>query len=245
VQTLTRDSNGGKMFGFGVAGGGQDQPGNTLFRTLPLMWMNGGGILSEDNQSVLVNSPESVAAIEMYTGFFKDGYAPPSTLENDGLALRRLFAAENIAIIQGSQAEYLLIKGDNPDLDIGVATLPHPEGKQPASILGGWNWIVPAQAPNKAETLKFLAFLSSPENIGFYTNTFPAVQSAFEQERHQNPELRGFRDMLQYARPQPPLANWSQMTQAYFESFQEALLGQPVQEAMDAAASRIQPLIGK
>src|SRR5690606_20459207 len=50
--------------GFAIAGGGE--VGNTIFRSMPFMWMNGGGIISEDGTQVLVNSPETVAAVEFY-----------------------------------------------------------------------------------------------------------------------------------------------------------------------------------
>jgi ABC-type glycerol-3-phosphate transport system substrate-binding protein len=244
AQTLTKTTERGQQYGYGVAGGGQDQPGNTLFRTLPLMWMNGGGILSDDFTKVTLNQPESVAAVQFYADFYtKHAVAPPSTLENDGLALRRLFIAESIAMIQASQADFLLIKQGNPDLNLGVARLPHPKDRDPAVILGGWNFIVPAEAPNKAETLQFLQFLSSTENIAYYTNTSPARRSGFDQPQHQRPDLVGFKQMLDYARRQPPLPEWSQIVQIYYDHFQEVLLGTPAQEAMDAAAAEIQPLL--
>ncbi len=77
--------------GFGITGGGE--VGNTLFRSLPFIWMNGGDIISPDMTKAVVNSPEAVKAVEFYTSFYKQGLAPKSTLENDGLALRRLFIA--------------------------------------------------------------------------------------------------------------------------------------------------------
>lgn len=61
AEALTRDGR----FGFAITGGGE--VGNTIFRSLPFIWMNGGAIISDDGTEVLVNSPETVAAVEFYT----------------------------------------------------------------------------------------------------------------------------------------------------------------------------------
>ena len=41
-------------YGFGITGGGE--VGNTLFRSLPFIWMNGGDIISPDLTKAVVNS---------------------------------------------------------------------------------------------------------------------------------------------------------------------------------------------
>lgn len=246
ARKLTRKTaSGQQQYGFGIAGGGEF--GNTVFRSLPFLWMNGGGIISDDMKEVTVNKPESVAAVKFYTDFLvKEKVAPPSTLENDGNALRRLFIAGTIAAYQSGQFDIGSIQKENPKIEIGVAPIPHPDGKPTAAILGGWNFVIPAAAKNKDEAAKLLAFLAKPENMGLYTDTFPARVSGMSLPRFQAPELRAFKDMLPSARPQPPVANWVQITQVYFNHVQEILLGgADVQKAMDAAAAEIKPLLPK
>ena len=63
-------------YGFGITGGGE--VGNTIFRSLPFIWMNGGDIITPDMTKAVVNSPEAVKAIEFYTNFYKQGLAPKS-----------------------------------------------------------------------------------------------------------------------------------------------------------------------
>ena len=41
--------------GFAITGGGE--VGNTIFRSLPFIWMNGGGIISDDGTKATVNEP--------------------------------------------------------------------------------------------------------------------------------------------------------------------------------------------
>lgn len=244
AKKLTRTTEAGQQqYGFAITGGGEI--GNTVFRSLPFLWMNGGGILSEDLSEVIVNRPESVEAVKFYTDMFTEhGVSPPSTLQNDGTANRRLFIAGAVAQYQSGQFDLGSIRQENPEIEVGVGPLPHPEGKQTAALAGGWNWIVPAEAANTEGALEFVAFLSEPDNMGFYTDTFPARTSAMELPRFQAPELQGFKEMLPFARQPPPHPNWIQITQIYFNHVQEILLGDATpQEAMDAAAEEIEPLL--
>jgi multiple sugar transport system substrate-binding protein len=238
AQALSTDGRSG----FAITGGGE--VGNTIFRSLPFIWMNGGGIISEDGTEVLVNSPETVAAVEFYTNFYKNGQSPSSTLENDGTANRRLFIAETVSMYQAGQFDVNSIKTENPAIDIGVMVMPHPEGQDTAAILGGWSFVVPADAKNPDEAKILLGFLSEGENQGFLTDTFPARVSAMELPRFDDPILQVYKEMLPFGRPAPAHPNWVQISQAYFDGIQRILLGdEDVQTAMDGAAAEIEALL--
>ena len=49
-----RSSRSASQSGFAITGGGE--VGNTIFRSLPFIWMNGGGIISDDIKTATVNS---------------------------------------------------------------------------------------------------------------------------------------------------------------------------------------------
>ena len=246
AKALTRkNSKGQQVYGYGVSGGGADQPGNALFRSLPFMWMNGGGILDADNKEVTINSPASVEGVKFYVDLFTTlKVSPPSTLENDSSALRRLFQVGNVAMIPGATSDIERIRAAAPDIELGVALLPHPEGKETAVILGGWNFIIPKEAPNKEAAIKLAAFMSKPERQAVYTTTFPATISGLEAERFNDPLMDAHKEMLKHARPQPAIPQWGQIGQIYYNYLQEALLeGSTVQEAMDAAAEEIEAVL--
>ncbi len=242
AQALTKTGADGKpQYGFAITGGGEF--GNTVYRSVPFLRMNGGGILNADGK-VIVNTPESVAGLKFYTDFYTTlKTSPPSTLENDGIANRQLFTAGAVAMYQSGQYDLATIHKENPKLEVSSIMIPHPEGKQTTALLGGWNWIVPKDAPNKKDAAVLLAYLAQPEVMGVYTDTFPARESAMSQPRFQDPELKAYRDMLPYARAPWPVPNWTQMTQIYFTYVQEVMTGSMTpQEAMDAAAGEIEGL---
>jgi ABC-type glycerol-3-phosphate transport system substrate-binding protein len=238
AKTLSK----GKVSGFAITGGGE--VGNTIFRSLPFIWMNGGDIISADAKKAVVNQPAAVAAVKFYTDFYKNKQSPASTLENDGTANRRLFIAETVAAYQSGQFDVASIKKENPKIDIGVMPIPHPAGKPTAALLGGWSFVIPSSAKNPTEAKKLVAFLAEAPNQGALTDTFPARKSAMSLPRFSDPILTVFKEMLPYGRAVPNNKNWVQITQAYFEGIQRILLGdEDVQTAMDGAAKDIQALL--
>lgn len=229
--------------GFAITGGGE--VGNTIFRSLPFILMNGGSIISDDQKKATVNEPKSVEAVKFYTDMYTELKASPaSTLENDGTANRRLFIAGTVSMYQSGQFDVVNIRSENPKIDVGVMPIPHPEGAETASILGGWSLVVPAHARNPEEGKVLLRFLAKAENQAILTDTFPARTSGMNAERFKNPDLDAFKAMLPYGRALPANKNWVQITQAYFDGIQRILLGdEDVQTSMDYAAEDIQALL--
>jgi ABC-type glycerol-3-phosphate transport system substrate-binding protein len=239
AKKLTHDS----QYGFAITGGGE--VGNTIFRSLPFIWMNGGSIISDDGTKATVNEPAAVAAVKFYTDMYTTlKVSPASTLENDGTANRRLFIAETVSMYQSGQFDVASIRKENPKIDIGVMPIPHPEGKDTAAILGGWSLVVPAQAKNAEDAKVLIKFLGESDNQGALTDTFPARTSAMSLPRFDDPILGVFKQMLPFGRPVPSNKNWVQITQAYFDGIQRILLGEEdVQTAMDGANEEIQTLL--
>ena len=104
--------------------------------------------------------------------------------------------------------------------------------------------MIPSSAENPEDAKTFIAFLAEPENMGFYTDTFPARVSAMDLPRFDDPMLEVFGQMLPHGRPLPNHPQWVQIAQAYFDGVQRILIGeQEPQEAMDDAAADIQTLL--
>lgn len=244
ARALTRKSPSGRtQYGWAITGGGE--VGNTIFRVLPLIWMNGGAIVSDDLTRAVVNEPAAVEAVTFYTDLFtRHHVSPPSTLQDDGLADRRLFIAEAIAMYQTGQFDLGVIRQENPGLEIGAMKLPKPEGRSPAVALGGWSFIVPKAAPHASRAKALVKFLSAPERMGTFTDTFPARTSAMTLPRFNDPLLTAFRDMLPYARRVPSARRWLEIQQVFFDELQRVLLGEATpQAAMNDAAREIQRLL--
>jgi multiple sugar transport system substrate-binding protein len=244
ARTLTKKrADGRNQYGFAITGGGE--VGNTLFRSLPLIWMNGGDILNAGMTRATIAEPAAVEAVTFYTDMYLRHHAsPPSTLQDDGLSSRRLFIAETVAMYQSGQFDLEPIRRENPRIDLGAMMIPHPRGKPTAAALGGWSFIVPKDAPHPDDARKLVRFLCSSENMGFFTDTFPARLSAMNLPRFADPLLDSFKRMLPYGRKVPPRRNWLQIVQVYFDELQRILLKEATpQSAMDDAARQIDVLL--
>ena len=239
AQKLTHDGR----YGFAITGGGE--VGNTIFRSVPFIWENGGELISADGKTAEVNGEKAVEAIKYWTDMYTEyGVSPASTLENDGTANRRLFIAETVSCYQSGQFDIPPIQKENPSIDILPIMTPHPEGGNPSAILGGWSWVIPSSAENPDDAKTLVKWLAQPENMGFYTDTFPARVSAMDMPRFKEPILKVFGDMLPYGRPLPNHPRWVQIAQAYFDGVQRILIGdQDVQASMDDSAEDIQRLL--
>jgi len=237
-KRMTKDG----VYGMAITGGGE--VGNTVTRALPLIWMNGGDIISPDGKTAVVNSPQAVAAIKFYTDFYKNKLSPESTLQNDGIANRQLFIAGKVASYLTGQYDIAPIKQGAPNVAIGAMPTPHPEGKTTTGILNGWSFVIPKDAQNPADAKKFVRFLTASETMGYFTDTFPARVSALKLPRFQDPLLKPFAAMLQYGRPSPRTPHWVEISQALFNGIQRILTGQQdPQAAMDQANEEIQALL--
>jgi ABC-type glycerol-3-phosphate transport system substrate-binding protein len=204
-------------------------------------------VLSADGKSSIINEPAAVAAVKFYTDpLVTDGTAPPSTLQNDGVALRRLFDAGTVAQYFSGQYDLPAIKKEAPNLDIGVAPFPHPAGKQTSGILSGWAFVIPSASKHIDATLKFVSFLMTPESQGFYTDTFPASKKAMQLPRFADPLLQPFKKMLDFVRPVPSTPAWIQAQQIIFDNTQSVMLKAATpQQAMDKAKQQIQDALDR
>jgi ABC-type glycerol-3-phosphate transport system substrate-binding protein len=238
AKALTKDGK----YGMAITGGGEI--GNTVTRSLPLIWMNGGDVLSADGKTAVINSPEAVAAIKFYTDFYKNGYSPDSTLQNDGIANRNLFVAHKVSMYQTGQYDIAPIQQADASIKLGAMPTPHPAGKDTAGIIGGWSYVIPKDAKNPTDAKKFLQFLNTSDNMGYFTDTFPARVSSLKLDRFQDPLLKPFAAILPFGRPSPNNPHWVDISKAIFDGIQRILSGdQDPQASMDQANDEIQALL--
>ncbi len=243
AQTLTnKDAN---RYGYGVAAGGEK--GNTIYIMLPMIYANEGSILTSDYKKAAFDQPNAVEAFRRYTDYYvKYKVSPPSTPENDGAALRRLFETKVLAQFQqGSYSIPTLQK--NTDIDFGTAMIPHPKGKKTAALMGGWNYTIPKAAKNKDGAWEFIKFAVEPENHAFFTDDFPARKAALNVPRFQDPLLKPFGDMLPFARLQPGIKQWPQiLEQILFPAVQYVMLEKKtVEQAVADATAEINKILAE
>ena len=199
----------GATWGIGLQAGGT----GSWQSVLPFAWSEGAEVAKDDGYSF--DSPEMLKAVQYYQSFFTDGIsdkAAPNqpTTEPD-------FASGKVPMfISGPWMMSAVEKvgGEGFKDKYSVAKIPA-GSKESSSFVGGSDFVVFKNSPQRDTAWKFVQFLSDPATqakwYGMSTD-LPSVQSAWD-----DPALSGddklavFGEQLQTAKAPPSYPTWEQV----------------------------------
>ncbi|MGH3348247.1 MAG: extracellular solute-binding protein [Nocardioides sp.] len=133
-----------------------------------LLWSHGASI-QDESEKVILNSPESVAAVELMTSIFKDAmtdevFAWNAASNNEG------FIAGQLSYILNSISAYRSLQEVNPEVANDTFFVPALEG--PSAALAAqhvmYNYVVPENAANPDAAKAFLLHLSDNFALATY-----------------------------------------------------------------------------
>jgi multiple sugar transport system substrate-binding protein len=213
---------------------------------LELLYSGGGTVLSEDGQSVEVNSPEGQAALEFMAQGVQDGAAPKAVTTYMEEESRRAFEAGNATFMRNWPYAYALGKESKIADDFDVGTFPGFGGGEPAGVLGGINLAISAYSKNPEGAAAFIEFATGPEvqKTNFLESASPPATAA----AYDDPEVQkkyAFASDLKaaveqgQARPVSPV--YAQISEAIFTNVHDALQGNAEpQAALEKMSSDIE-----
>jgi len=141
----------GVQLGLGMS---QEIDSNMVLRAL--MWSYGASI-QDENSKVVINSPETVAAVDFMSRLFKqtmtnEVFSWNAASNNQGLVAGKLSYAVN------SISAYRTAQGTNPDVADDISFVPALRGPKGALAAQHvlYNWIVPKHAANPDAAKEFL-----------------------------------------------------------------------------------------
>jgi multiple sugar transport system substrate-binding protein len=205
------------------------------------IYSNGGLILNEDGTEAVLNSPESVAALEFYKEL--EQCSPPGTPNRNEPEAVGLFTAGQVAIgFFGSWQQDTL---NNSDIDWDIAMMPVPEEDMTFhGTLGGWNMAIFAASQHPDETWKYVEFLTGKEEQKTVNSLIPALLDAgaeFIDELRVGADV--IFDTVNNGFPRPLSAVYPQVSQAQQDMMQLIWSGTDAQQAADAAAEEINEIL--
>jgi multiple sugar transport system substrate-binding protein len=211
-----------------------------------LLYSGGGAVLSEDGQSVEVDSPEGQAALEFMANGIENGDAPKAVTTYMEEESRRAFEANKATFMRNWPYAYALGKESDIADQFDIATFPSFEGGEPASVLGGINLGISAFAKNPEGAAAFIDYATGPEvqKTNFLESASPPATAA----PYDDPEVQkkyAFASDLKAAieqgqvRPVSPV--YPQITEAIYTNVHDALQGNAEpQAALDKMKSQIE-----
>jgi multiple sugar transport system substrate-binding protein len=132
---------------------------------------------------------------------------------------------------------------------IGVTMLPHDQGGKSATCIGGWQLAVSAFSKNKAEAVKFVRWLSSPEVSkmqAILASHMPVFPSVFKEPEvlKANPWFADALPVVEGARSRPVTAQYPQVSDVIRTNMNAYLAGTKTTDvALSDMKSRLSPFL--
>jgi ABC-type glycerol-3-phosphate transport system substrate-binding protein len=153
-----------------------------------LMWSFGGSI-QDENEKVVINSPETVAAVEFMTKLYKETMTPEVFSWNAASNNQGLIAGQ-MSYILNSISAWRTAQGENPSVADDIFFVKALKGPKTALVAQHvmYNWIVPSFSPNVDAAKEFLLhYTANLPSVTYHSKLydFPAFPDAV-------PELDGW-----------------------------------------------------
>lgn len=174
------------------------------------IWAHGGETLRDGR--LVLDSPETLAAVSYLRGLITSGISPRSVLSMAEEESRRVFQSGGAAFMRNWP--YALVEAEREDSPIrgrvAVSTLPTASGRRGAGALGGFDLALNANAPreNRDAALALVRHLTSSEASLVLATAYgrnPARRAAYEDPAllGSAPCVAALRPLLEGAKPRP------------------------------------------
>jgi multiple sugar transport system substrate-binding protein len=222
---------------------------------LEFIWTHGGEVLDpKDASKVIIDSPESIAALATERSMVSDGVAPQGVANYTEYESQVTFMFRGDAVFCRNWP-YMYGLGSDPISKtktelVGVSPLPVGEGQsRTASCLGGEVMLINASSEMKEEAWELVQFFNNGENQKTWaleTGNPPTRKALYDDREVMEalPMIAGAREALQNARPRPVSPHYSEMTSKMAEQFNSVLTGATSpEEAVDTLQAELQQII--
>jgi len=226
VKLLTKDFNhDGRIDQFGI--GFEKQP---LF-WMPFLWSNGGGIISSDLKTVLINKPESVESIQFYSDLRNKHHVAPTASEAGSATMSQLFMQQRIAMqINGRWA----VPRYRKDIVFNWDIARFPRGKRGSVVDADTSgWAISKTTKHPMESWKLVKFLAGKAAIQKFTESgliVPARHDVANSKIFLNStkspaNSRLFLDIIPESIPTPANQNYQEITDLVTSAIEPVLNG--------------------
>lgn len=233
--------------GFGWPGTGDE---DTTWRIWPLIFQQGGSIVSEDGESVGFDGPAGEAALAEVAQAAADGSVYiDSTAGSE--RMQQLFASGKMAM--NVAGPYTLPEYVDAGIEYGVASMPS-FTEEHTTIAGPDTWAVFDNGEERsAAAIEFLDWFSEPEQqlrwiteAGSLPLTTDVEEAkGFEEYEKSLPELEKFIENTALAQTRPTVPEYPQISQAMGQAiasvlYEEADPAEALSEAVEASNAELQ-----
>ena len=197
---------------------------------LEIVWSSGGDVL--DGERVVLESPESLRALEFLQSLVTQGISPAIVTTATEEPSRHVFGSGRAVFLRNWPYAWTLFTRPDSQVygKVGVAPLPHFEGHESAAALGGWNLGINAHSRHPDEAAAFVRFMASPaaqRTLALAYGYNPARRELYSDPEllAAQPHLEALRDALDTARSRPVTPRYAQLSQVLQSEFSAVVTG--------------------
>ncbi len=210
---------------------------------VPFLYSAGGDITDSSGKFTL-DSQAAVKALTEYVSFFQQNLTPQT--EPQGFDVTQTFVSGETPMFFSGPWHRSLIQKAAPNLEGKWATVRVPKDQSSTSFVGGAEFAVFKNSPNRDAAWKFVQYMTQPQTqLAWYKDIadLPAVKSAWnDQSISSDQSLKVFGDQLNDAKAPPSIPQWEEVAQQMDDWLQKACLGQATPQ--DAATGMQQAATG-
>lgn len=211
TQKLTKDTNNdGKTDVWGI--GFEEDP----YYFLPYLMSEGGGILSDDTNTIIINSPESKKGLQFYADLRNKYHVAPTASESASETMAQMFLDGKIAMHLSGR---WLVPKYRQDAKFNWNVINFPAGDKGSIVpLDASGWAISKNSKHKKEAQKLIEYLSSKKSIEKFSKSgliVPAridvAKGEFSQSENSPPNPKVFLDIIKSSKPTPVSINYSEI----------------------------------
>ena len=229
--------------------GGRRGGETTTYQLLPFLWSGGGELIAGD--AVQLDSPATRRALSFLRGLIhQERLAPPEVVEYTWNHSAEVFAAGEVAMAFGGTYESFFIReiaGWEEDeflSHVGFVPIPAREGGEPATLVGGMNYVLYQQSQAIDRSLSMLKMTVEPEIMKPFcirTGQIPAsISIARELIQEDSSFVTQTIPLLEKARSRPSLPGFARVSAQFRALVEDCLTGRrEIDDAVALAAEKI------
>ena len=191
---------------------------------------NGGGIISDDKKSIIINSKQSIEALNLYSDFVNKYHISPSKSQIGSMTTAQMFINGKLAMYLGGR---WMVPKFRETIKFDWDVIEFPSNEENKLYIDASGWAVSKKSKNKAYAIKFIQYLSSKQNIDKFTEIgliIPARKDSAEGKYfldNKSPKnAKAFLEMLEYTKPTPVNENYNYINDILRERTQSIFSGE-------------------
>jgi multiple sugar transport system substrate-binding protein len=224
------------------------ESGTGGWNILPWIWSAGGSLTNSTytKASGFLNSPKSVAGVQMLVNLYKAGQMPSIVVDpNGGLGTYDGINQGKYASMLDGPWSFAIFSSAYKETQLAGSLVPAGPGGS-VSVVGGEDIVLTKASKSKAAAEQFMRFMLQPwaQTQMARAGQMPVLKSVTTQLVKIHPYYATYLKQIANARPRTPTPKWPQIDQVLQTQIAKAFQGsESVQQALNDAASQIDGLL--